>query len=118
MAEYRKKHPNIAAALAKTEGTSVPYDAAYPTQANAEQVGGAHYKQLDPQPWDVIGAWGLGFLDGNVVKYVARYRNKGGIKDLKKAQHYLTKLIEVESRGVTLRSMSHPNNPAIFRQGD
>jgi hypothetical protein len=37
----------------------------------------------------------LGYLEGNVVKYVSRWKNKNGIEDLKKAQHYLAKLIEV-----------------------
>lgn len=48
------------------------------------------------EPWDVIQHWGLGFLDGNVVKYVARWRTKNGLEDLKKARHYLDKQIEVE----------------------
>lgn len=65
-------------------------------RANEVQVGGQHYKTLEPQPWDVITGWGLGFLDGNVVKYVARFRSKGGVEDLEKAKHYLDKLIEVE----------------------
>lgn len=63
-------------------------------RANDLQVGGSHYKDLDPEPWDVICAWNLGFLDGNAVKYIARARNRHGIEDLKKAQHYLSKLIE------------------------
>lgn len=61
--------------------------------ANARQEGGDHYKG-DIQPWDAVSAWGLGFLAGNVVKYVARYKRKGGVEDLKKARHYLDKLIE------------------------
>jgi len=44
---------------------------------------------------DYIIANDLGYLEGNVIKYVTRYKNKGGIEDLRKAQHYLTKLIEV-----------------------
>lgn len=68
-----------------------------PPHANELQIGGEHYKALNPQPWDVISAWNLGFLDGNVVKYVARFRSKGGIEDLKKAKHYLDKLIEQQA---------------------
>lgn len=70
--------------------------------ANDVQVGGQHYKQKVIQPWDAIIAWGLGFLDGNVVKYIARYRVKGGIEDLKKARHYLDKLIEAEEEKKTV----------------
>lgn len=67
--------------------------------ANQTQVGGSHYRALDPQPWDVIVAWDLGFLAGNVVKYVARAGRKGDdersfVEDLSKARHYLDKLIE------------------------
>lgn len=64
--------------------------------ANDVQVGGDHYRKHKVQVWDAIVLWGLGFLDGNVVKYVVRYRDKGGVEDLEKAHHYLTKLIEVE----------------------
>lgn len=65
--------------------------------ANDRQVGGNHYKQYrGMEPWDVIVFWGLGFLDGNAVKYLARWRSKNGLEDLKKARHYLDKLIEVE----------------------
>jgi hypothetical protein len=62
--------------------------------ANATQTGGTHY-QVSIQPWDYIIANNLGYLEGNVIKYVTRYKNKGGVEDLKKAQHYLAKLIEV-----------------------
>jgi hypothetical protein len=64
--------------------------------ANNKQVGGKHYIGKTFQPWDVITAWGLGFLDGNAVKYISRWRDKGGIEDLEKAIHYLSKLIETE----------------------
>ena len=64
-------------------------------RANEVQVGGEHYKSKDIQPWDAIHAWGLGFFSGNVVKYVARHREKNGVEDLKKARHYLDKLIEI-----------------------
>jgi hypothetical protein len=63
--------------------------------ANNRQVGGTHYMDHPIQPWDAIIAWDCGFLDGNVIKYVVRFRDKGGIQDLKKARHYLDKLIEV-----------------------
>jgi len=63
--------------------------------ANNQQIGGEHYKLKAIQPWDYIVANDLGYLEGNVVKYVSRWKNKNGIEDLKKAQHYLAKLIEV-----------------------
>lgn len=68
------------------------------TPANAIQYGGTHYKTRDIEPWDYITANGIGFLDGNAIKYLTRWRDKGGIEDLKKAQHYIQKLIEVTER--------------------
>lgn len=64
------------------------------------QVGGDHYSKLTIQPWDVMRETMsheafCGFLHGNVIKYVMR--DKNGIEDFKKAQHYLSVLIaEIE----------------------
>lgn len=61
------------------------------------QHGGTHYKQFKNfEPWDVITAWNLGYLDGTALKYIARWRHKNGIEDLQKAVHFLTKCIETE----------------------
>jgi hypothetical protein len=65
--------------------------------ANETQVGGDHYK-MAYETWDVIHAWGLGYFDGNAVKYLSRWRKKGGVQDLKKAAHYIDKLIELEEQ--------------------
>ena len=65
-----------------------------PPRANDRQVGGAHYKAHRYETWDVILDWNLGYLDGNAVKYLSRWRLKGGLQDLKKARHYIDKLIE------------------------
>jgi len=62
--------------------------------ANDTQTGGTHY-QVAIQPWDYIIENNLGYLEGNIIKYVTRYKAKGGVEDLRKAQHYLAKLIEV-----------------------
>ena len=48
--------------------------------------------------------WGKGFAAGNVMKYVWRYEHKGGIDDLKKAQWYLQRLIEMEERDERLQA--------------
>ena len=66
----------------------------FPT-ANDMQVAGDHYIGKSIQPWDYIIANDLGYLEGNIVKYVSRWKDKGGVNDLRKAQHYLAKLIEV-----------------------
>lgn len=62
------------------------------------QVGGAHYKDLAIQPVEYIHANGLGYCEGCVVKYVTRWRAKGGIADLEKARHFIDLLIELETR--------------------
>lgn len=64
---------------------------------DATQVGGDHYVTKAIQPWDYIAANSLGYFEGNVVKYVTRWRDKGGIDDLLKARHYLDKLIVLNS---------------------
>ena len=69
-----------------------------PVTANTQQVAGAHYKDKVIQPWDYIAANALGYFEGNVIKYVSRWRDKGGVEDLRKARHYLDKLIELEFR--------------------
>jgi hypothetical protein len=51
------------------------------------------------QPWDAMEHWMPreqfeGFLRGNVIKYLARYPEKGGLEDLQKARDYLARLIE------------------------
>ena len=63
--------------------------------ANTVQVSGTHYKDKAIQPWDYIVANNLGYLEGNVVKYVSRWKDKNGLDDLLKARHYIEKLIEV-----------------------
>jgi hypothetical protein len=65
-------------------------------KANDVQVAGTHYKNKSIQPWDYIVDNNLGYLEGNIVKYVSRWKDKGGLDDLKKARHYLDKLIEVQ----------------------
>jgi hypothetical protein len=59
------------------------------------QVGGDHY-QKPIQVWDFVVANKIGFLEGNVIKYVERWERKDGLKDLEKAKSYIEKLIAVE----------------------
>lgn len=66
------------------------------SQENKNQVAGQHYKQLAIQPWDYIIANDIGYMEGSVIKYISRWRNKNGLEDLYKARHFLNKLIETE----------------------
>jgi hypothetical protein len=69
------------------------------TSALDVQVAGNHYKDLAIQPVEYIHANGIGYFEGNVIKYVSRWRAKNGIKDLEKAKHYIELLIELETKG-------------------
>ena len=55
-----------------------------------------HYSGLAIEPLDYIIANKMDFLEGNIIKYVTRYPNKGGVEDLIKAREYIDKLIERE----------------------
>ena len=57
------------------------------------QTGGSHY-QLPIQPVDYIYENGLGYLEGNVIKYVTRHKNKNGREDVEKAIDYLYMILE------------------------
>ena len=61
------------------------------------QVDGSHYKDMTIQPIIYIYANKIPFIEGNVIKYVSRWKNKNGIKDLEKARHLIDMLIEFES---------------------
>lgn len=68
--------------------------------ASQRQVGGDHYTRQDIQPWEYMQAIMTrdqfeGFLLGNIIKYLSRYQEKGGKEDIRKADHYLDKLLEI-----------------------
>jgi len=63
-----------------------------------KQESGNHYKNKGIQPIVYIHANELGFCEGNVVKYVTRWKDKGGEADLRKAIHYLELLIQLETK--------------------
>lgn len=64
--------------------------------ANQIQHGGTHYKSCIIQPWDYIARNNIPFLEGSAIKYISRWRDKGGIEDLRKAIHFIEKVIELE----------------------
>jgi hypothetical protein len=63
--------------------------------ANTKQVGGSHYMTAI-QPIEYILANQLDFCEGNIIKYATRWKNKGGVEDLRKIKHYCDFLIERE----------------------
>lgn len=69
--------------------------------ANDKQVGGAHYQGARFQHWDWVVLNRLGYLEGQVTKYLSRWRHKGApVQDLEKALHYAEKLAEVYQSGL------------------
>jgi hypothetical protein len=66
--------------------------------AFSKQEGGKHYKDMAIQPFTYITKNGIGFAEGCVIKYVSRWKSKGGVEDLKKARHFLDMLIEMEAK--------------------
>jgi|TARA_B100000287_G_scaffold434929_1_gene500985 hypothetical protein len=60
-----------------------------------KQIGGNHYSKLAIQPTEYIIANKLGYVEGNVIKYVTRHKEKGKKADIEKAIHYLQMLLEV-----------------------
>jgi hypothetical protein len=64
-----------------------------------KQEGGNHYKDMAIQPVEFITANNLGFLEGNVVKYICRHHAKNGAEDIKKAIHYCELLLQTKYGG-------------------
>ncbi len=67
--------------------------------ANARQVGGQHYKtEHGLEHWDLVRMFGWDYMQGQIIKYLMRWRAKAGVQDLQKAAHYLEKYIEQEQQ--------------------
>jgi hypothetical protein len=62
------------------------------------QVAGDHYKAMPIQPVEFIHANNIPYCEANAIKYLCRWRKKGGIADLEKAKHYIELLIEMETQ--------------------
>lgn len=62
--------------------------------ANSTQVGGTHYK-TKYEHWDMVAKYGLGYFDAQIARYITRWRNKDGMKDLNKALHFSNKMLEL-----------------------
>lgn len=86
--------------------------------ANKRQVDGGHYRS-QIQHWDYVIANDLDYFQGQITKYVTRWKNKNGLVDLQKAQHFLEKYIEVQTairdEPLTART-NQPTFPAKTRE--
>ena len=65
-------------------------------KASDRQEGGSHYKTFAIQPVEFIHKNGIPFIEGNIIKYILRHKQKNGLEDLNKAKHYIDLLIEQE----------------------
>jgi hypothetical protein len=65
--------------------------------ASEKQIGGNHYKQYAIQPIEFITKNNIPYIEGNVIKYLLRWRDKNGTEDLDKCIHYIELLKEIES---------------------
>lgn len=73
------------------------------------QVAGNHYKGLAIQPVEYIHANQIPFMEGSAIKYLTRWRNKGGLDDLRKAKHFIELLIELETRSPSTATKEKEN---------
>ncbi len=97
---YEDELELLSVAVNKPIGDGIADDTAAiqekPQSALDKQVSGNHYKDCGIQPIEYIHANNLSYFQGNVVKYVTRYKDKAGKADLEKAIHYLELMIELE----------------------
>ena len=67
-------------------------------KANKKQIGGDHYMKYKIQPIEFITENNIPFIEGNVIKYLVRWKDKNGTQDLDKCIHYLELLKELHNR--------------------
>ena len=78
-----------------------------------KQVGGNHYKKFKIQPIEFILANNLGFVEGNVIKYICRHEFKNGIEDIEKVKHYCDLLIDhLKKQETSVKLNNEPVQPA------
>ena len=81
-----------------------------------QQVGGTHYSKHGIQAIEFIVSNDLGFVEGNIVKYIIRYKDKGGKADLEKARHYIDMLIEMRYPEETGPALSNAGLVAYIKR--
>lgn len=67
--------------------------------ANDKQIAGSHYQRGSLQHWDICAGFRIGYLESCATKYLIRWRDKNGLEDLYKSDHFLEKLIEMVDVG-------------------
>jgi hypothetical protein len=82
------------------------------------QVGGNHYKKWPLEPMLVAVVNNMPWAEGEIVKYVVRWRDKNGLKDLKKAHHILGFIIEFHEGKLDLMALSEAIAQAMFAKSE
>ena len=101
-------------------GCTFTHAATNKTNALGVQVGGGHYKHLKIQPVEYIHANNIPFIEGNIIKYATRWRDKGGVETLEKIKHYVDLLIELESKTdepLEIPAFLRRQDPDVDRRG-
>jgi len=76
-----------------------------------------HYRQEAIQVWDFIIANEIPYMEGNIIKYICRWREKGGLEDLQKAKHYIEKLMEtVKPTSTIADSVSGEERRTVYKR--
>lgn len=83
------------------------------SEANKTQVGGSHYHKAQIQHWDFAASQNFDYFQGQVTKYVTRWKEKNGLQDLEKAMHFLQKYIEVEKSKALPKAVDIDLNKAM-----
>lgn len=76
------------------------------------QVGGNHYKQFKIQPIEFITKNNIGFIEGNVIKYICRHQFKNGVQDVEKVKHYCDLLLDLSYKREVSEFEKAVNAPA------
>lgn len=85
----------------------------------SSQVGGSHYKEFKIQPVEFCFINKIPYLEATAIKYLCRWRKKGGVQDLEKAKHFIDLLIELEENyGEHLKSTEPVQVGIDFSDGD
>lgn len=69
------------------------------------QVGGSHYQKMKIEPIVFIMGNNLDFCQGNIIKYVCRYKDKNGIQDLRKAKQYIIKRLKANIQYINKKEL-------------
>jgi len=77
------------------------------------QIGGEHYNKTKMQHWTMASDLNLGYFEGQITKYVDRWKRKNGKQDLEKGKHFLDKLIELFESGKVKGMVQPPLKDAL-----